>query len=82
MKSKKMPLLDKILMFISLILFILNILILYGLIHVQKNISNLLLAFIMLILSYTFYKRQNKIVGLIFIIISLAFLVSFLIALR
>ncbi|PHK49394.1 hypothetical protein BTJ66_08750 [Staphylococcus edaphicus] len=72
---------EKLLLVISLILFVINLLIVFNVIYVQKCISSILLFFIMFILSYTYFKKQNKLAGYIFIVIAFEFLITFLILL-
>lgn len=79
--KNRLSIFEKVLLFITIILIIINTLIVFNVIHVHKSISNLILILIMLILSYTYFKRQNKVIGSIFIIIALVFLISFLITL-
>ena len=64
---------EKVLLSVSLISIFLNVLIVFNFIYVSKGVSTFILSVNLFILSYIYFKKQNKIVGCMLLIIAIFF---------
>lgn len=69
--QQKFNKIEKVLLSVSLILIFLNVLIVFNFIYVSKGVSTFILSVNLFILSYIYFKKQNKIVGCLLLIIAI-----------
>lgn len=74
--KQKFNKIEKVLLSVSLILIFLNVLIVFNFIYVSKGVSTFILSVNLFILSYIYFKKQNKIVGCMLLIIAIFYLLS------
>ncbi|OEK84712.1 hypothetical protein AST15_09965 [Staphylococcus shinii] len=67
---------EKVLLSVSLISIFLNVLIVFNFIYVSKGVSTFILSVNLFILSYIYFKKQNKIVGCMLLIIAIFYLLN------
>lgn len=67
---------EKVLLSVSLISIFLNVLIVFNFICVSKGVSTFILSVNLFILSYIYFKKQNKIVGCMLLIIAIFYLLN------
>lgn len=74
--QQKFNKIEKVLLSVSLILIFLNVLIVFNFIYVSKGVSTFILLVNLFILSYIYFKKQNKIVGCMLLIIAIFYLLN------
>ncbi|PTI81391.1 hypothetical protein D9V42_09470 [Staphylococcus pseudoxylosus] len=74
--QQKFNKIEKVLLSVSLILIFLNVLIVFNFIYVSKGVSTFILSVNLFILSYIYFKKQNKIVGCMLLIIAIFYLLN------
>lgn len=74
--QQKFNIIEKVLLSVSLILIFLNVLIVFNFIYVSKGVSTFILSVNLFILSYIYFKKQNKIVGCMLLIIAIFYLLN------
>ncbi|RIM90772.1 hypothetical protein BU113_13305 [Staphylococcus shinii] len=67
---------EKVLLSVSLISIFLNVLIVFNFIYVSKGVSTFILSVNLFILSYIYFKKQNKIVVCMLLIIAIFYLLN------
>lgn len=74
--EKKLDVTDKLALAISLMLFIVNFLLMFDIIHVHRGVSALVLSLTIALLGYFIFKNQSKRLGYIYLICAILLFIS------